>query len=99
MRDAGKLPLIEAELYGDTDLLKIGQTSLIVSIIAIIGGNVVKANAKLGGWVMRGSGAAIFITSCYYNYYGRIPAHIIVAGGLIGISRKTDLSHRPNVSL
>ncbi|WP_143709646.1 hypothetical protein [Salipaludibacillus agaradhaerens] len=79
-------------------ILRLGQTSLVFSIIAVIGGSIVKPYAKVGGWIMIGSGIAIFITSCFYNALGIFPATVLIAAGLTSISRKTHASHSGDVS-
>ncbi|WP_257821840.1 hypothetical protein [Salipaludibacillus agaradhaerens] len=47
---------------------------------------------------MISSGIAIFITCCFYNALGIFPAPVLIAAGLTGISRKTNVSHSGDVS-
>lgn len=76
---------IDESFNGSSELSGLGTSAFIFSVLAIIGGILVKFKPRLAGWLMLVSGIAILIS---ISLFGVIPALFLIAAGLMGIIRK-----------
>ncbi|WP_079478853.1 DUF4064 domain-containing protein [Halobacillus salinus] len=76
---------VDESFNGTSELSGLGTSAFVFSILAIIGGILVKFKPKAGGWLMLVSGVAILIS---ISLFGVIPSLFLIAAGLMGIIRK-----------
>ena len=70
---------------GASEFSALGTSAFIFSIIAVIGGILVKFKPKLAGWLMLASAVGLVIS---ISLFGIIPALFLIAAGLMGVIRK-----------
>ncbi|TGB03494.1 DUF4064 domain-containing protein [Halobacillus salinus] len=76
---------VDESFNGTSEISGLGTSAFVFSILAIIGGILVKFKPKAGGWLMLVSGVAILIS---ISLFGVVPALFLIAAGLMGIIRK-----------
>lgn len=76
---------VDESFNGTSELSGLGTSAFVFSILAIIGGILVKFKPKAAGWLMLISGVAILIS---ISLFGVVPALFLVAAGLMGLLRK-----------
>ena len=77
---------VDESFNGSSELSGLGSSAFFFSVLAIIGGIMVKFKPKLAGWLMLISGVSILIS---IGLFGVVPALFLIAAGLMGIIRKS----------